>query len=216
MQPVIPFSWEHFPRDLPEILGDRYEYEFSVPVYKLRAVEDRETRELHFHANDGERVFSIPAPLDYDPFAWLTSRYPGLYSGHYPLAEVRAFEAQYDPARVEIIVKLIPTDYVEQYLYTQAKVREYEMSLMDEEGDGGFMMMSMGTDSNIVITAISWTTNGMQLEIGYPVDFTNRLDVYYGADLMERDWQLISAPLETTGSTGIVWLDGSGRGCTTT
>jgi predicted outer membrane repeat protein len=207
MSPVIPFSWEHFPKDLAEILGDRYEYEYSVPLYRLRAVEDRETRELHFYANDGERLFSIPAPLDYDPFAWLKYRYPGLYSGRYPLSEVRTYEAQFDPARVEIIVKLIPTGYVEQYLYTRAKVREYEMSLMDEEGDGGFMMMSMGTDSNIVITAVSWTTNGMLLEIGYPVEFTNRLDVYYGTDLMERDWQLISAPLETTGSTSIVWLD---------
>ena len=78
---------------------------------------------------------------------------------------------------------------------------------MEEEGDGGFMMMSMGTESNIVITSISSTTNGILLEIGYPVEFTNRLDVFYATDLMERDWQLISPPLETTGSTSIVWLD---------
>ena len=26
--PVIPFDWERFPEDLPELLGDRYEYEY--------------------------------------------------------------------------------------------------------------------------------------------------------------------------------------------
>ena len=26
--PVIPFDWEHFPENLPELLGDRYQYEY--------------------------------------------------------------------------------------------------------------------------------------------------------------------------------------------
>ncbi len=138
--PVIPFDWEHFPDNLPELLGDRYQYEYSVPVYKLRAVEDRQTRQLHFyevpaeplalqsgtgilpvdhvnhHLGSEYPLFSIPAPADYDPFAWLKSRYPGLYSGRYALSEIHAMEAQYDPARIELLVTLIPTDYVEHHL----------------------------------------------------------------------------------------------------
>ena len=204
---IIPFSWKHFPKDLPEILGNRYEYEYSVPVYKLRVIEDRETRQLHFLAHGDEKLFSLDKPLDYDPFEWLKWRNPGLYSGRYATREVKAFEAMYDPARVELIVTLIPTEYVEPYLYAQSKVREYQIALKEKEGDGEFMMRSMGTDSNIVITAISTMTNGLQLEIGYPIDFTNRLDVYYATDLMERDWSLISPPLETTGSASVVWLD---------
>ena len=69
------------------------------------------------------------------------------------------------------------------------------------------MMMSMGTDSNIVITSLTKMTNGMQLEIGYPETFTNRIDVYSATDVMERDWQMISDPLETTGTTSIIWVD---------
>ena len=182
------------------MLGDRYEYEYSVPVYKLRAVEDRQSRQLHFY-DDDERLFSIPAPPDYDPFAWLKSRYPGLYSGRHALSEMRAVEERYDPARIELIVTLIPTDYVEPYLYAQAKVRAYRMSLMEEEKeDDGFMLLGMGTESNIVITAMSRTTNGMELAIGYPDTFTNRLDVYRATDLVERDWQQVAAALTTTGT----------------
>lgn len=207
VQPVIPFAWERFPKNLPELLNDRHEYEYSVPVYRLRAVEDRETRELHFHANDGERLFSIPAPLDYDPFAWIKSRYPGLYSGRYSSSEINRIEAQYDAARVELIVTLIPVDYVEHYVYAQDKVREYEWSQRTEEDHGGYLMMGMGTESNIVITAMSRTTNGMELAIGYPDTFTNRLDVYRATDLVERDWQQVAVALATTGTNRIEWID---------
>lgn len=205
--PVMPFSWEGFPKDLPDLLGDRHDYEYSVPVYKLRAVEDRDTRQLIFYDKDNEALFTLDKPKDYDPFAWLKSRYPGLYSGRYSASEVKEYEAAYDPARVELIVTLIPTEYVEPYLYARTKVMEYQLSLVEDESDGGFMMMSMGTESNIVITSLMKLTNGLQLEIGYPDAFTNRLDIYRATDLIERDWQLISAPLETTGTTSVVWLD---------
>jgi hypothetical protein len=204
---VLPFSWEGFSKDLPGILGDRYEYEYSVPVYKLRAVEDRATRQLIFYGKDDEALFALDQPMEYDPFARLKSQYPGLYSGRYSAAEVKAFEAACDPARVELMVTLIPTEYVEPYLYAQAKVVEYQLSLMEEPGDGGLMMMSMSADSNIVITSLMKLTNGLQLEIGYPEIFTNRLDIYRATDVMERDWQLISAPQETTGTISVVWLD---------
>lgn len=206
MAHIIPFDWKHFPENLPELLADRYQYEYSVPVYKLRAVEDRRTRQLHFY--DGkERLFSIPAPVDYDPFAVLKSRYPGLYSGRYALSKVRAMEAQYDPARIELLVTLIPTDYVEPYLYAQGKVREYQMSLREKEEDGGFMLLGMGTESNIVITAMTHTSNGMELVIGYPDTFTNRLDVYRSTDLVEMDWQQVASALATTGTNQIDWVD---------
>lgn len=204
--PVIPFSWSHFPKEFPDILGDRFDYEYSVPVYKLRVVEDRETRQLHFYGKSGELLFSRDTPQDYDPFEWLKSRYPGLYSGRYALSEVKEVEAVYDQARVELIVTLIPTEYVESYLYAQAKVFEYQRSIMNEE-DSGFMMMRMGAESNIVITSLAKMTNGLRLEIGYPEEFGDLLEVYRATDLMERDWQLVSDPLETTGTTSIAWLD---------
>ena len=54
--PVIPFQWKHFPKDLLDLLGDRYEYEYSVPVYKLHVVEDRSSRALHFHDLAGDKL----------------------------------------------------------------------------------------------------------------------------------------------------------------
>lgn len=204
--PVIPFSWKSFPKDLSVLLGDRYVYEYSVPVYKLRAVEDRNTRQLHFYGNDKELIFSIDPAIDYDPFSWLKARYPGLYSGWYSSSEIGEFEAAYDPARVELIVTLIPIEYVEQYLYAKDRVLDYQLSLI-EEGGGEYMMMSMDPSSNIVITAVTWTTNGAHLEVGYPENFEDQLEIYRATDLIERDWELVSGPLNTTGSTSVVWMD---------
>ncbi len=185
---VVPFSWNDFPQDVTALLADRYEYAYSVPVYTLRVVEDRVTRQLTFYDKDNEALFALDKPEGYDPFALLKTRYPGLYSGRYALSEVEAMEAAYDPARMEMLVTLVPTDYVEPYLYVQERVAAYQRSLMPE---GIAMMRGMGADSNLVITAASWTSNGLLLEMGYPDTFTNRLDIYRATDLLERDWQRV-------------------------
>ncbi|MCF7838523.1 MAG: thrombospondin type 3 repeat-containing protein, partial [Candidatus Marinimicrobia bacterium] len=205
--PVIPFAWKSFPEKLTSRLAERQEYEFSVPVFKLRAVEDRATRQLLFYGHDDQAVLSLERPREYDPFDWLKARYPGLYSGRYPFTMVQEYEALYDPARIELLVTLIPTDSVEYYLYARAKVREYELSLARESGDGEVLLRGMGTESNIVFTGITKMTNALQIEVGYPDTFTNRLDIYRATDLLERDWQRVSGPLETTGTTSVVWLD---------
>ncbi|MCF7837480.1 MAG: hypothetical protein K9N49_02525 [Candidatus Marinimicrobia bacterium] len=205
--PVIPFAWKSFPEKLTSLLTERQEFEFSVPVFKLRAVEDRATRQLSFFGHDDQAVLSLDRPRDYDPFDWLKARYPGLYSGRYPFTMVQEYEALYDPARIELLVTLIPTDSVEYYLYARAKVRKYEASLARESGDGEVLLRGMGTESNIVFTGITKMTNALQLEVGYPDTFTNRLDIYRATDLIERDWQRVSGPLETTGTTSVVWLD---------
>jgi hypothetical protein len=204
---IIPFSRDRFPKIILDILGDYFTYEYSVPVYKLRAVEDRKTRQLHFYSHDNERLFSIDAPADYDPFHLLKSRYPDLYSGRHSVSDVKEFENAYDPARVELIITLIPTEHVESYLYAKAQVHAYQMSLVDESDGDGFMMMGMGTESNIVIKSILNDTNGISLEIGYPEDFTNRLEVYFSSDLMTHNWERLSDPLATTGSASVVWVD---------
>jgi len=100
---------------------------------------------------------------------------------------------------------------VESWLYAQAKVHAYQKSLSEENG-GGFMMMSMGTDSNILITAMAQTTHGLELVIGYPDTFTNRLEVYRSTDLVERDWEHVAGPLETTGTTHTAWTDTASPG----
>lgn len=206
VHPVIPFSWGHFPKDLPDVLGDRYEYEYSVPVYKLRAVEDRETRQLHFYGNDNEMLFTINAPGDYDPFQMLKARYPGLYSGRYPFSEVQSYEAMYDPARVELIVTLIPTEYVEYYLYAQAKVFEYQRSLKSEDEDGGGILMLMGGSGELRITGMTLQTNGTLLELSYPEEFTNTVDVFATQYLPEGVWLLIDSGLIPDGTNAITWL----------
>lgn len=203
--PVIPFSWEHFPKDLPDILRDRCEFEFSVPVYKLRVVEDRNTRQLHFYGSDNEKLFTIGTPADYDPFLWLKSHYPGLYSGRYPLAKVQSYEAMYDPARVELIVTLIPTEYVEPYLYAQNKVLEYYRSMKSDRDDQGGMMR-MGESDALRITAMTHQTNGILLELSYPEEFTNTVDVFSTRHLPQSIWQLVDTGLVPDGTNAITWL----------
>ncbi len=206
MPSLVPFSWDDFPKSFGEALAGRQEYEYSVPVYPLRVAEDRETRHLNFYGRDGGFLFSVQPPAGYEPFGWLKARMPGLYLGAYSIAEIFRHESANDAARVEMLVKLIPAEYVERYLYARAKVAEYRQSLMDEEGSG-LMMMSMEAGTNIVITGLARMTNGLQLEISYPEAFTNRLEVFRASDLMERDWRRVSDPLSTTGLASIVWLD---------
>ena len=85
---VVPFSWNDFPQDVTALLADRYEYAYSVPVYTLRVVENRVTRQLTFYDKDNEALFALDKPEGYDPFALLKTRYPGLYSGRYAPTEV--------------------------------------------------------------------------------------------------------------------------------
>lgn len=159
MPDVLPFDPAAFPDEF--LKGLIEEYEFSAPVYYVELIEDPITRATLFVNRDGYEIYRLDPPSAYDPFALLKAKYPRLYSGAYSTDVVKEYEAMYDPARIRIRVRLLPSDYVEPYLYAKAKVEAYEWAMMEEDDQGGGMMMLMGeSESNIVISAISKLANG--------------------------------------------------------
>lgn len=201
---VLPFIWENFPEQF--VKGLVPEYDNSVPVYPVTIIEDSTTRETVFLNAEDQEIFALPAATGYDPYAFLNAIIPGLFSGKYSSDEVYHWQKLYDPARVQIRAKLILPDDVEPYLYVAAQIAEEAAKAIEEYGGGGMMLMGGESDSNIVFTAI-FLTNGIGSRIAYPVDFTNRLEVYTCNDFLAFNWQLAMTNLSTAGTNEITWID---------
>jgi hypothetical protein len=204
MPTVLPFTWEKFPEQF--VKGLVPEYENSVAVYPVTILEDPITRETVFLNADGEEIYALPAATGYDPYAYLKSIMPLLYSGKYSSDDVYNWQKLYDPARVQIRAKLIAPDDVEPYLYVAAKIAEEAALAAQEEGGGGMMLMEGESDSNIVFTAI-FLTNGIGMKIAYPAAFTNRLEVYTCNDVLAFNWHLAATNLSTAGTNEITWIN---------
>lgn len=201
---VLPFSWKSFPPEFSKNLVP--EYENSVPVFSVTILEDPVTRETVFLNAKGEKLLTLAAPFDYDPFSYLRSIFPSLYEGRYSFDQISYWQSFYDPARIQISAKLIPTEYVEPYLYVSERIAE-EAALAAALEGGGFTLLRSGeADSNIVFEVMA-RTNGIRLVIGYPNDFTNRLDVFTCNDLLQYVWTFAKKELSTTGTNEITWVD---------
>ena len=91
-----------------------------------------------------------------------------------------------------------------------AELAEEEFAAMlaaqEEEFEGGGLMMLMGDPEELTITAIR-RTNGTSVTIGYPEDFTNRLDIFTCADPSAYIWQIATEGLDTAGTNSITWVD---------
>ena len=69
--------------------------------------------------------------------------------------------------------------------------------------------------TNICFTAIEFITNFIRMTIAYPFDgstyptncFTNRLDVYYSANLLESGWKLAATTNVSATTNWIEWTD---------
>ena len=193
---VLPFNWKAFPAEFKNLVP---KYENSVPVYPLTIFEDPATREVVFLNADGDEIYSIPPATDYNPYAYAES------------LSLSALRSLYDPARIRIETRLIPQEYVEDYLYVKDRITaalSAEASLLSEEGIGGMMLLRSGdADSNIVFEAMARTNTGLRMRIGYPDGFTNRLDVFTCNDLMQYVWVFATKGLSTSGTNEIAWVD---------
>ena len=205
----VPLDWEYFPGTFRQSLESRRGDVYSVPVYRLRLVEDRATRQLLVYGEDNALIQRINSPDEYDPFDWLRARYPGAFSSRYASPLLESLLAQYDPARVETLLELIPADAMIQYLYVMARVKGYARDLSEQAG-GGLRGMRMDPTEGVRFSAIVAGTNGVQLTLAWPQAFTNRLDLYHATDLVEQDWRWLDGPLSTAGTTVLSWAGSPG------
>ena len=202
---VLPCELSALPRKFQNKL--KADYENSVPVYPIVIFEDPVTRYVYFANRDWKIIYAIPPIIGYNPYAWLADMFPWLYTGKISKEKIEYLQRLYDPARVQIQTKLIDKADVEQYLYVQKRIAD-EQPLVDAKSllTGG-MLMSMGTDSNIVITAVELNSNTVTVTIGYPNGFTNRLELFSCADLMAFNWELAETNLITAGTNEVHWTD---------
>jgi len=201
---VLPFNWKTFPTEFEDLIA---EYENSVPVYPVTIIEDPISRDVVFFNADGKEIYSIPPTKDYNPFAYVESAYPGVFLSSFDSKTAEELRSFYDPARIQIQARLIPQEYVEPYLYVQDRIAAEAAALAASSGGGMTLMRSGYSDSNINFEVIARTNNGARMTIGYPNDFTNRLDVFTCNDLMQYVWVFATKSLSTTGTNEITWVD---------
>ncbi|MDZ4199298.1 MAG: hypothetical protein U1E27_08440, partial [Kiritimatiellia bacterium] len=201
---IVPFAWANFPPELLKQLADRLEYEYSAPVYPLRVVEDAQTRTQHLFDNLGQWLFSLDAPsFSYDLYASLKAAFPQLYSSGASTAGLRAYESLFDPSRIELQIKLLPAEHLDQYLYVRERVI-LEQSRSKEPEDFGLRLL-LDLEENLYFSGIRAVSGGYALDIAWPEGFTNRLDIYRATDLMDRDWRRVASLLETDGLDSLSW-----------
>ena len=208
---LIPFS--PLSLDDPFLKGLVGVYENSVPVYPVTVLEDPKTRSVVFLNADGQEIQALPAEAGYDPYVFLNNKWPDLYTGRYTSDYVAFLKSLYDPARIQLTIKLISADDLEYYLYAQARMDAYAASLAPASMSGGMMMLMGGgaTDDFYICSLVQ--TNGMEVGVHVPestnfaVDvFTFDADAYRTFDGLAQVWDIGATNLAAT-SNIVVWTD---------
>jgi hypothetical protein len=199
---VIPFDLKGFPDEFLKGLVE--ETDKGCPVYVAVVAEDSTTRETVFANAKGYEIHAIPAAKDYDPWWFLNSIYPDLYSGRYGNDQIEMMKGWYDPAHIQIEVKLLPIEYVDAYAAAMAE------AYVPPSGGGTVLMRYNGPPvTNLQFTAIESLTNGMMLTLAYPAGFTNRVDFFTCTNLVDPWWDLVATTNVNSSTNWIEWLDTS-------
>lgn len=175
----------------------------GVAVYPVIVAEDPETRETLFYNASEELIAVLDPEKDYNPFSWLELIHPEYYALDADPNDLAWAEALYDPARMSVTYYLLAIDDVPAMAEAQLAAleqAEFEMNMM------------MGEElpepvTNLVIFAIEPTTNGIALGIGWPEDFTNKLEVFARSTIAATGWAVISTNLSTSGTNSLWWVD---------
>lgn len=200
---VVPFDWKRFPTEFVARLEGRWEN--SVPVYDLTLAEDPLTHETLFFNTADEPILRLPAPAWSDP-ADLRGTLAALYGIIPGSIDASLQDARlWDPSRLQARLTLIRPEDVEDYLYAEARVRDYTVSL--EPAASLPLMMLMGGSNDLYISSIQRATNGIRLSIALPSGFTNRVDVFGSTNLVAFEWSVLAGTLSTTGGSPLVWTD---------
>jgi len=199
----VAIDFKKFPKEFAsQMYAEMLEVDGNLfPVYTLAVYEDASVfpRQVVFLNSLGTEIHRIEIE-DYDPYAWQTE-YFGLEPGEVLDDWSRWI---FDPAHIAVeFVALIPEVFYEDYLLAQEAEAMQELLMQP-------MAMPLPlSPSNLVLAINSTTNNGstVEIEIGYPSTFSNRVEVYATTNLVEGEWSVVSSPLATTGSSTVVWED---------
>ena len=136
---VLPFDWKNFPEEFNSRLV--LTYKNSVPAYRVTIMEDPVTRETVFLTPPEGAAYALEPEKGYDPHEYVYATVPDLYSGRYSTSYIDYLMRLWDPARIQLDVTLIPTEYVAQYLYAEALIAEEAEQQAKAAGGGGIIML---------------------------------------------------------------------------
>jgi hypothetical protein len=182
---ALPFDPDDFPLDMRRQLPGLVEYD--CPVYPIVLVEDPATRATVILNLHGEPVLTVPPPADYYPYAYVQAKFPALRIGADPDAETAALLAQYDPARIQVAVNLIPADFYASYIAAEQTVSE----LQPLESGGGMEPLDGG--GPFALTSIEYA--GAHVELTFPGQSICYYVVESCADLGDAVWSPVDVLL---------------------
>ena len=144
--PVVSFDAANFDDTfLDDLLG---EDKNSVAIYPLSLALDPKTRETLVYNADGKLIASIPADK--------ISRY---------------WPEDADPSRVTLQLDLLPSEDVEQYLYTESRIDEFSKARSTKSAkSGGMVLRSLGASEFGFADMRSLTNGTMHLTVSNGVD----------------------------------------------
>ena len=195
---VLPVDWKKFPKDFTKQMYAKMDAN-GYPIYRVSVFEDRWTRQMVFLNSYGMEVYRLDPEKDYDPYAWQTAYF------QLEFGEVLDDWSRwlYDPAKIGAKFALIPQVFLSDYLADQRAQAELEASMVPMA-----MMMSFPATVTNLMLAIESTTNAtVELEIRWPAEFTNGLEIFSSTSLMEPGWGLAYSGITTAGATNFFWED---------
>ena len=144
--PVVPFDATNFDDSfLDDLLG---EDKNSVAIYPLSLALDPKSRETLVYNADGKLIATIPADK-----------------------AIRYWPEDADPARVTLQLDLLPSEDVEQYLYTESRIDDVTKTRSAKSAkSGGMVLRSLGASEFGFADMRSLTNGTMQLTVSNGVD----------------------------------------------
>ena len=182
----------------------------GVVVYPITACEDPITSQFVFYNSEGQEIGTVPTPTGYDSRWCLFAMYPDLETRGWAAEYINSLTQIYEPSHLAIRYNLVKDEDLGKLAMneaTEAAVRAEAATFDTGQGGGIMLMRTPAAESNIVIEAMTLVTNGVMLQIGYPNDFTNRLEVFTCTDLVPFWWTLTATNLSTAGTNTIYWTD---------
>jgi len=170
--------------------------------YPLFIMEDPQTRERVFYNSNIKQIGSVPAPADYDAREYVDSIY-GDPPTNLTMEEMDVWYQERDPSRIGVYCELVTEEAVIAHVAAQSATPD-GMSL-----PGPIVMSYSGgeTFTNIKIVAMEVVSNGMELSVGYPNDYTNRLEFFACTDLLTQEWSSLHVANVSSTTNYIDWTD---------
>ena len=186
----------------------------GIVVYPITVYEDPITRERIILNAYNETIGAIAAPEDYDPLWYIKEAVPSLAALDSVTAAWRT--AVYDPGRVVVTYDLILQDELIKQVWQMSLRSETPPPPPDGGGEGETNNPPYspygwegGSVTNLKFVEISRPDTNLALRVilAYPADFTNRISVITGTDLVDPDWSFWFTTNASLTTNAIIFFD---------